>query len=196
MCFRPQSLPSDSFGTLKQRFRWRNLQSHVTRKSHPDCRNQLFLNRVGRESQRLQCMSPQHFGIPGLSHHDCVPPDVTIRADKNRSYISLQNSTVNRAKLHFPSRTYPQSFKPLPQEPAIASTGIHQEFQLFHPRRRRRVPDGQFAFEQSHVLQSLHVANQASPRLRNPIPPVWSAQKSSPKPSTGCDRCRSLRRCR
>jgi len=51
-------------------------------------------------------MSPQHFGIPGLSHHDCVASDVTVRADKNRSHISLQNSAVNRAKLHFPGRTH------------------------------------------------------------------------------------------
>src|SRR5258708_13125050 len=194
MSVRPQFLPSDSSRILRKRFRRRSLQSHLTRKSHPDCRNQFFLNRVGRESQRLQCMSPQHFGIPRLSHHDCVAPDVTVRADKNRSYVSLQYSSVNRAKLHFPCRTYAQSFQPLPQEPPITSTSLPQQFQLFHSPRRRGVPDDQFAFEQSHVLQSLHVPTPASPRWQNRVPPVWSVQKSSPKPSTGCDRCRSLPR--
>jgi hypothetical protein len=47
-------------------------------------------------------MSPQHFGIPGLSHHDCVASDVTVRADKDRSHVSLQNSALNVQNCIFP----------------------------------------------------------------------------------------------
>ncbi len=69
------------------------------------------MNRIDRESQRLQAVRSQDFHISRLGDHNIVAPCVAICGQKHSSKIALDFVTLNHLELQTPDMLNAQRLK-------------------------------------------------------------------------------------